>query len=322
MKKTSRPNIRPELRMAAARMRILLPIHSVWKTKIAKAACALMRGTRVRGIRNEQIYVTRGDGSRLRLCVYAPLEPRENVIGLLWIHGGGYAIGAPEMDIAYIRRFIDVSGCVVVSPDYTLSLDAPYPAALDDCYAALMWLRANGERYGMRSDQIFVGGDSAGGGLAAAVSLYARDRGEVCIAFQMPLYPMLDDRATPSNTDNHAPIWDSKSNEMCWKLYLGALYGTDAVPAYAAPARATENKGLPPTCTFVGSIEPFRDEVVTYCENLRNAGVDVHFHEFEDCYHGFDVIGGKASVSREATAFLMDTFGYAVQHYFAAQSEV
>ncbi len=152
------------------------------------------------------------------------------------------------------------TGAVVVSPYYTLSVDKPYPAALDDCYVSLLWLKDNGERYGVRSDQIFIGGDSAGGGLTAALSLYARDKGEVNIAFQMPLYPMLDDRTTVSSSDNMAPVWNEKSNENGWELYLGGLYGMADVPAYAAPARATDYSGLPPTCSFVGSVEPFLDE--------------------------------------------------------------
>ncbi|GHU67187.1 esterase [Clostridia bacterium] len=309
------------LRRAAVRMRLFLPIHSLWKVRVAKAACKWMRGFHSRKLRYEQKYISRSDGTKLRLCVYSPLTPRENVPGLLWIHGGGFAIGVPEQDEVYIRRFVEASGCVVVSPDYALSPDAPYPAALNDCYSALLWLADKGAAYGMREDQIFVGGDSAGGGLTAALSLFTRDRGEVKIAFQMPLYPMLDDRPTASNTDNHAPIWDSAANDMCWKLYLGAQYRTADASAYAAPARAADYSGLPPTCTFVGSVEPFRDETTAYIERLREAGVRVHFREFEGGYHAFDTLAPKAGISKEASAFLMDAFQYAVQHYFTELSE-
>jgi len=231
----------------------------------------------------------------------------------------GYAIGAPEQDEGFIQRFIGESGAVVVSPDYTLSVDRPYPAALNDCYAALLWLRDNGGRYGMREDQIFVGGDSAGGGLAAALSLYARDRGEVNIAFQMLLYPMLDDRLTESSRDNAAPVWNTESNENGWMLYLGDLYGTDCVPAYAAPGRAKDYSGLPPACSFVGSLEPFRDETAAYIENLRKAGVTAEFKVFDGCFHAFDLICGKSQVGREAAAFLMESYRYAAGNYFAEQ---
>jgi acetyl esterase/lipase len=192
----------------------------------------------------------------------------------------------------------------------------PYPAALEDCCAALLWLRENGGRYGMRPDQVFIGGSSAGGGLTAALSLYARDAG-IPVAFQMPLYPMLDDRPTPSNTGNTAPLWNSKSNARGWRLYLGGLYGQPQVPAYAAPARAETWAGLPPTCTFVGDIEPFFDETTAYADNLRRNGIPVHFKIFPGCFHAFDLVCPNTQVAKEAADFLEEAFRYAVGHYFA-----
>lgn len=149
---------------------------------------------------------------------------------------------------------------------------------------------------------------------------YARDKGEVAIAFQMPLYPMLDDRmTTPSSRDNDAPVWNSKSNYNAWKLYLGDLFATANVPCYAAPARAEDYSGLPPTATFVGDLEPFRDETVLYVENLRKAGVPVSLEIFEGCYHAFEQMCPNAGVSKRAISFLMDAFTYAVDNYFAKQ---
>lgn len=173
----------------------------------------------------------------------------------------------------------------------------------------------------MRYDQIMVGGDSAGGGLAVAVSLYARDKNEVAIAFQMPLYPMLDDRMnTPSATDNDAPLWNSRSNKISWRLYLGELFGKDIVPEYAVPARCQELTGLPPACSFVGSIEPFCDEMINYFERLRATGIPVHYKVFDGCFHGFDVVCPKTRIANEATDFLIACFRYAVENYFAVQS--
>lgn len=186
--------------------------------------------------------------------------------GLLWIHGGGYAMGIPEQDHGFVRSFVGATGCVMVVPDYKKSLYAPFPAALEDCYLALLWLKENGKKYGMRRDKIFVGGNSAGGGMTAALTLYARDRGEVNIAFQMPLYPMLDDRPTETSKNNDAPVWNTKSNIAAWELYLGSDYGTDRVSKYAAPARETDFSGLPPTLTFIGSIDPFLAETKSYVE--------------------------------------------------------
>jgi acetyl esterase/lipase len=276
-----------------------------------------MHGRHGKTLHYEQIYIPRPDGTQLRICVYSPLNPKTNAPGLLWIHGGGYSIGAPEQDEgAYIKRFIDFGAAVVVSPDYTKSVVKPYPAALEDCYAALLWLRDNGAKYGMRADQIFTGGDSAGGGLTAALSLYARDKNEVAIAFQMPLYPMIDDRPTDSNTNNNAPLWDSRSNDLGWRMYLGELYGGN-VPAYAAPARAEDFSNLPPTLTFVGTIEPFCAETVKYIQNLRDCGIPTHFKVFDGCFHAFDMVCPEASVSKEAAALIKTSFQYAAEHYFA-----
>ena len=156
---------------------------------------------------------------------------------------------------------------------------------------------------GIRSDQLIVGGVSAGGGLTAAISLRARDTGDVKIALQVPLYPMIDDRQeTESARENNAPVWNSETNRWAWRLYLGELSGGD-VPAWAAPARATDLRGLPPTVTFVGDLEPFRDETVRYAERLKEAGVPVRFRVFERCFHAFDIVHPNAAVSLQARRF-------------------
>lgn len=265
--------------------------------------------------------ILRKDGSKLRICIFKPLKPKENVPGVLWLHGGGYALGAPEQAEMIAKRLIDVSNCVVVAPDYRLSIEAPYPAALDDSYEALLWMKNHAKELGIRDNQLMVGGDSAGGGLTAALSLYARDKGEVAVAFQMPLYPMLDDRMTnESAKDNNAPVWNSKSNFNGWKLYLGELFGTPNVPYYAAPARAEYYSNLPPTATFVGELEPFRDETVQYVENLRKAGVPVDFEIYRGCYHAFEQMCPKAKVSKKAITFIINSFKHAIEHYFAEQN--
>jgi acetyl esterase/lipase len=277
--------------------------------------------SRVRGdIEVSQRWAARRDGSPLRLVVVRPAVPREGVAGVLWIHGGGYSIGTPEQSAATAKRLVTATNCVVVLPDYRLSTEAPYPAALDDCYDALLWLRDHTAELGVADDQLVVGGESAGGGLTAAVTLLARDRGEVAVAFQVPLYPMIDDRPTASSRANTTPVWNTNSNDAAWGLYLGDLRGGD-VPAYAAPARATDLAGLPPTLTFVGDIEPFHDEVVDYCERLRGAGVPVHYEVYPGAFHGFDLVAGFAPVSRRARAFLLDGFRDFVARYRAPQPE-
>jgi len=266
-------------------------------------------------------WIMRKDGSKLRICIFSALEKQNNLPGIMWIHGGGYAIGAPELSAAIISRLIEIKNCVVVSPDYRLSIDAPYPAALDDCYDTLLWMKANSQALGIRNDQLMVGGESAGGGLTAALTLYARDRGEVAVAFQMPLYPMLDDKMENSSAvNNDAPVWNSNSNYASWKIYLGDLFGTPDVPCYAAPARAENYCNLPPTTTFVGDLEPFRDEVIEYVENLRKAGVPVEFKLYKGCYHAFEQMCPKAEISKDAVEFILNSFKYAAENYYAAQS--
>ncbi len=266
-------------------------------------------------------WIPRKDGSKLRICIYRPLEPKKNVPGMLWLHGGGYAVGTPEHSNKLARKLIEASNCVIIAPDYRLSIEAPYPAALNDAYETLLWMKNHTKELGIRENQLMVGGDSAGGGLAVALSLYARDKGGVAIAFQMPLYPMLDDRMTSkSATFDNTPVWDAKSNFNCWKLYLGKLFGTKEVPYYAAPARANDFSKLLPTTTFVGELEPFRDEVIQFAHNLRKSGVPVDFEIFNGCFHAFEQMCPKAAVSKKAIAFVMNSFKYAVEHYSAEQN--
>ena len=313
-------DIHPELRAIGNIIRIIMPQFTVGFFKIANLFLDnIGLPDLTKGIIYEEKYIEREDGSKLRICVYSPKEKKENVPGLLWIHGGGYGLGCPEQDFAFIQNFIDASGCVIVAPDYTNSTTAPYPAAFNDCYDALLWLKENGAEYGMRKDQIFVGGNSAGGGLCAAVVLKARDTKDVNIAFQMPLYPMLDDRMiTESSQNNDALIWNTKSNEVGWKLYLSEDYGTENVSKYASPARETNYENLPPSLTYVGTIEPFTDETIQYVENLKAAGIPVHFRTFEGCFHGFDLLK-FTTPAKEADEFLINGFKYAVENYTAEQ---
>lgn len=266
-------------------------------------------------------WIARSDQSRMRVCIYKSKGSIEKTPGVLWMHGGGYGMGLPENCLTRAKQLIDTHQCVIISPEYRLTIHAPFPAALDDCYTALLWMKNNAEALGINDNQLFIGGDSAGGGLTAAISLYARDKKEVNIAFQMPLYPMLDDRMqTTSAKDNNAPGWNAKSNRTSWKLLLGAAFETDNVSEYAAPARATNYANLPKTATFVGELEPFRDETIEYVENLRKAGVSVDFRVFEGCFHAFDYINPYSKVSKAAVAFITSSYAYAVENCFSEQN--
>ena len=322
----ARYEIAPGLRRAGRLLGRLTPSTSEGYRRQVRVLNALTRRRRrpgqetkrVRGdIEVTQRWTTRSDGSSLRLLVVRPVVPRQGVPGIVWIHGGGYAVGTPEVSLSTARRLVTATNCVVVLPDYRLSVEASYPAALDDCYDALVWLRDQAGDLGVADDQLAVGGESAGGGLTAAVTLAARDRGEVAVAFQVPLYPMIDDRPTASSRDNSSPVWNTATNDSAWDLHLGDLRGGE-VPAYAAPARATDLAGLPPTLTFVGDIEPFHDEVVDWCRRLEAAGVPVSIEVFPGAFHAFDLVG-SAPVSRQARAFLIDGFRDFVTRYRAAQ---
>ncbi|MBR6351086.1 MAG: alpha/beta hydrolase [Firmicutes bacterium] len=259
----------------------------------------------------------------IRLLILRPLaQSKTPVPGVLWVHGGGYQSGSAK-DIFATRALSLVVkfGAVLVAPDYRLSKKHPYPAALHDCWAALLYLKKHAEELGVRSDQIMVGGESAGGGMATALCMLARDTGAVNIAFQMPLYPMLDDRDTPSNADNHAPNWDSRRNRKAWKRYLRDAYGTDLVPVYAAPARCRDYRGLPPCYTYVGDIEPFYSETVDYVRHLNEAGVRAEVDVYPGWFHAYDIFFPTKKIVREAIAHFDEHVKYAMEHDFAPQSE-
>lgn len=262
------------------------------------------------------------DSGGLQLLVLTPTEPApaEGRPGVLWIHGGGYLSGMAEM--VYLTRAQDLvrkHGVVVVTPEYRLAGKAPYPAALLDCHRALVYLRDHAPELGVRSDQIMVGGESAGGGLTAALCMYEKDLGGVQVAFQMPLYPMIDNEDTETSRDNHSPVWNTKKNHNGWARYLAGLQGGE-VPCYAAAARRKDYSGLPPAYTYICTAEPFYAETMTFVENLRKAGVEAEVTVYQGLFHAFDVLMPCLPVSKRAAKTFEDHFNYAVKHYFAPQT--
>lgn len=210
------------------------------------------------------------------------------VPGILAMHGGGFVLGDAAVDDALFEVWCRRFDCVGVSVDYRLAPETPYPGALDDCHRALAWMRGHADELGIDPARIGVFGVSAGGGLAAGLSLLVRDRGETPVAFQALLYPMLDDRqVTVSSRWPDVPRWDPGSNGFGWQSYLGARYGTQDVPPYAAPARADDLGGLPPTCVVVGTADAFLDEDVAFAQRAWHTGVPTELHVFAGGYHGF-----------------------------------
>ena len=270
------------------------------------------------GIRVQKIYIPAG-ARRIPALVLSPEELSAPAAGVLWIHGGGYISGMKEM--VYISRAVELVksfGAVVVSPGYRLAPFSPYPAAIDDCYAALLYMKEHAAELGVREDQLMVGGESAGGGLCAAVCIKTRDTGEVNVAFQMPLYPMLDDRDTETSRDNHGRVWNTWKNHFGWRCYLR---GTDreTLPPYAAPARVENMEGLPPAYTFVSTGEPFYAETLEYIRRLKDCGIPASVDVYETDMHAFDMMRPKDALSIEAARRFNESFAYAQAHYFAPQ---
>jgi acetyl esterase/lipase len=228
-----------------------------------------------------------GAGARL----YRPTAAAAPTAALLWIHGGGYLLGSPEQDDALCRRYVQRLGIVVAAARYRLAPEHPYPIPLEDCYQVLTWLAG---LPGVDADRIAIGGASAGGGLTAALSFLARDRGEVSPALQVLSYPMLDDRTVGPELDKPGfRLWNTRSNRFGWTSYLG---GAD--PAVAVPARRTDLAGLAPAWLGVGTLDLFCAEDLAYAARLNAAGVECEVHEVPGAFHGFDGLAPKAAVSQ------------------------
>ncbi|MFI5040348.1 MAG: alpha/beta hydrolase [Acidimicrobiales bacterium] len=230
--------------------------------------------------------------------VYRPANVAAPAPVVLWIHGGGYLFGSGLTEDARLNGWAEALGCVVVSVEYRLAPEHPYPAPLEDCYAALRWTSDQADELGIDPDHLVIVGQSAGGGLAAGLALLARDRAEVAVSAQLLIYPMIDDRNTTPSSRLNAVVWSPAANVLGWRAYLGSHYGETDVPIYAAPSRASDLKGLPPTFIGVGTLDVFRDEDIAYALALLAAGVETELHVYPGAPHGFEMITPDAAVAR------------------------
>lgn len=257
----------------------------------------------------------------VRVLVYRPMRASPGALpALLHIHGGGYILGSADMGDVSNRWLASRVGCVIVSVDYRLAPETPFPGPVEDCYAALRWLHTNAARIGVDPGRLAIGGESAGGGLAAALGLLARDRGEVPFIFQALVFPMLDDR-TGSGIEP-APhvgefIWTRESNRFGWECLLGQKPGGADVSPYAAPARASSLAGLPPTFLCVGALDLFLEEDVEYARRLLTAGVPTELHVYPGAFHAFMAVQ-QAQVSQ---AFQRDYEGALRRALYPAGAE-
>ena len=210
---------------------------------------------------------------------------------MLWIHGGGYVMGRPKLSDEFSVRLNRRLGITIAVPEYRLAPEHPYPAALEDCYAALLWLASLPS---VDATRIAIAGESGGGGLAAALAFLARDRGEVSPVLQLLSYPMLDDRTTAKPTAALGyRLWNENSNRFAWTAYLR---GAD--PDLAVPARRTDLAGLPPAWLGTGTADLFYDEDIAYAQRLKTAGVPCDLEVVDGAFHGFDRVAARTSVAR------------------------
>jgi acetyl esterase len=238
--------------------------------------------------------------------VYAPEERSGPAPGLLDIHGGGFALGNIDMEHAMAARLVRTLKIVVVAVEYRLAPEHRYPAGLEDCYATLQWMAANAGDLGIDLGRVGVYGQSAGGGLAAALTLLARDRGGPSLCFQFLGIPELDDRLeTPSMRQFvDTPLWNRGNAILSWRYYLGDDHG-DEVSPYAAPARAGDLTGLPPAYVCTMEFDPLRDEGILYALRLLQAGVPVELHQYPGTFHGSMAVP-TAEVSRRSSVESVD----------------
>jgi acetyl esterase/lipase len=240
----------------------------------------------------------------VQLLIRRPAGAPTAVPALYCIHGGGMISGTNRDSLAGILDLAEAVGAAVVSVEYRLAPETPHPGPVEDCYAGLLWTVENAGELGIDDERIVLVGGSAGGGIAAALALLSRDRGGPALAGQLLMCPMLDDRNDTPSAHQMAELmmWNRQANEVGWTALLGDARGGPDVSPYAAPARATDLSGLPPTFIDVGSADTFRSEDVAYAERIWQAGGVAELHVWPGGYHGFDGIVPTAGISKAASA--------------------
>ena len=282
----------PELRAATLKAP-KLNLENPVMLKLVGVGSAIMPGKRVEGV-ERRIVRERG----LKLRVYVPDNP--SGAGLLWIHGGGLVLGAAAMDDVLCGETARQTGVTIVSVDYRLAPRHPYPAAIDDAHAAWLWMQRRLNELGLDADRIAIGGQSAGGGLAASLVQRVHDEGGT-IAAQWLFCPMLDDRTAVDRALDGVDhfVWSNRSNLVGWSSYLGSAIGSAALPPYAAAARRDDLTGLPPTWMYTSDIELFHDEDLAYAQRLESAGVDTTLEIVSGAPHGFEAWAADSVLARD-----------------------
>ena len=308
---SSRDLIEPESRATLDKLMEALPggfnaIPDLAERRItADAVLASLEIPENPGVTHEDVQIPGPEGAPdVTVRVYRPVGSSGELPGIYYIHGGGMVLGDIKGENAGAELLCDQVGAVVVSVEYRLAPEHPHPAPVEDCYAGLEWLAKNVSELGIDPERIAIYGGSAGGGLTIATALLARDRGGPQLSFMMPIYPMIDDRnETPSSQEiTDIGIWDRAGNIEAWAWYLS---GQEA-DQYAAPARAIDLSGLPPTFIDVGTVDLFRDEDISFAQRLMQAGVPVEMHVHPGSYHAAETFAADAALSQRTWALRID----------------
>jgi len=259
----------------------------------------------------ENHFIARADGSRLTVSTMTPHALAKPAAALVYYHGGAFALTYASLHLQNCERYADGAGCTVVFVEYRLAPENPFPGGFDDCYTALEWVVRQADSLGIDSNRIAVGGDSAGGALAAGVAQKARDERLVTLCAQLLIYPVLDNScATPSATDFvDVPLWNAISNRRMWAMYL-SHYPKGETPPYAAPGHG-QLANLPLSYVETAEFDPLRDEGRNYATALQAQGVAVIVNDTKRTIHGYDG-NAKSDIARrsmlERIAFLKDAF--------------
>ncbi|MBB2903369.1 acetyl esterase/lipase [Kineococcus radiotolerans] len=258
-----------------------------------------------RAIEHEERWIP-GPAGDLLISIFRPREQGTSTKpagpGLFFTHVGGLIFGDRFVGVGPVVDLVEPLGAVVVTVEYRLAPENPAPAAAEDSYAALVWTAEHADELGIDPERLITIGGSAGGGLTAAITLMARDRGLPALAGQVLMYPMLDEHndSTSARQIDGIGIWDRTSNDTGWNFALGARRGTQDVSAYESPSRASDLSNLPPTYLEVGSAEVFRDETVDYASRIWADGGDAELHVWPGGYHLFELLAPEAALSRAA----------------------
>ena len=302
--------VAPELRAPMRRVtRIPIPMERAWGRRVIQTLLAVMPATRLEGVSIEQ---PRDAAPSVR--VYRPVA-RRSPAALLWIHGGGLIIGRAVQDDRICTLTARELGILVVSVEYRKAPEHPFPAALDDCLAGWRLLQRQAPRLGVDPTRVAVGGESAGGGLAASLAQRLHDAGETPPVAQWLFCPMLDDRmAARKDLDavDHF-VWNNRMNRFGWRSYLGVEPGAPSAPPYAVPARREDLRGLPPAWIGVGDIDLFYDEDQAYAQSLQAAGVETLFEVAPGAPHGITSWALDTNIAREHVCRALVWLGQALE---------